>query len=87
MAEVIIYSTWSCPYCRQAKALLDSKKINYQEIRVDEQPMRREEMIARSARRTVPQIFINGQSIGGCDDLYALEATGQLDQLLGLEER
>lgn len=87
MAKVIMYSTWSCPFCHRAKALLDSKKVQYQEIRVDENPELREEMIALSGRRTVPQIFINGQSIGGSDELYALEATGQLNQLLGLEER
>lgn len=86
MAKIIMYSTWSCPFCHRAKALLEKKKVNYQEIRVDEHPELREEMIARSGRRTVPQIFINGQSIGGSDELHALEASGQLDQLLGLEE-
>lgn len=86
MAEVIIYSTLTCPYCHRARYLLDNKKVHYQEIRVDEKPEQREQMIALSGRRTVPQIFINGQSIGGCDELYALEKTGQLDQLLGLEE-
>ncbi|STX52264.1 grxC glutaredoxin 3 [Legionella busanensis] len=82
MANVIMYSTSYCPYCMRAKQLLDSKGVSYQEIRVDEEPEKREEMMAKSGRRTVPQIFINDQSIGGCDDLYALESKGQLDQLL-----
>ncbi len=82
MAEVIVYSTEICPYCVRAKQLLDSKQIAYQEIRVDLQPELREEMIAKSGRRTVPQIFINGKPIGGCDDLYELNRNGQLDQML-----
>ncbi|KTC74323.1 glutaredoxin [Legionella birminghamensis] len=82
MANIVIYSTGYCPYCVRAKQLLDSKKVNYQEIRVDEEPAKRDEMIARSGRRTVPQIFIDGQHIGGCDDLYTLEDAGKLDQLL-----
>ncbi|STX29616.1 grxC glutaredoxin 3 [Legionella beliardensis] len=82
MANVIIYSTSYCPYCMRAKQLLDSKGVNYQEIRVDEEPEKRAEMMARSGRRTVPQIFINDQAIGGCDDLYALESKGRLDKLL-----
>jgi glutaredoxin 3 len=82
MANVIMYSTSYCPYCMRAKQLLDSKGVSYQEIRVDEEPEKREEMMNKSGKRTVPQIFINEQSIGGCDDLYALESRGQLDQLL-----
>ncbi|MGQ3888754.1 glutaredoxin 3 [Legionella sp. CNM-1927-20] len=82
MANVVMYSTSYCPYCMRAKQLLDSKGVSYQEIRVDEEPEKREEMMAKSGRRTVPQIFINNQSIGGCDDLYALESQGRLDQLL-----
>ncbi|VEG92351.1 glutaredoxin 3 [Legionella spiritensis] len=82
MANVIIYSTSYCPFCISAKHLLDSKGVQYEEIRVDDFPARREEMIARSGRRTVPQIFINDQHVGGCDDLYALEQQGQLDKLL-----
>ena len=73
MAEVIIYSTEYCPYCIKAKELLNRKNIPFTEIRVDLQPELREEMITKSGRKTVPQIFINGQPIGGCDDLYALE--------------
>ncbi|HAZ7572728.1 glutaredoxin 3 [Legionella sp. PATHC032] len=82
MNEVILYTTGYCPYCIKAKELLDKKKIIYTEIRVDLQPELREEMIQKSGRRTVPQIFINGQAIGGCDDLYALEAQGTLNELL-----
>lgn len=82
MAEVIMYSTGSCPYCHKAKELLLKKNTVFTEIRVDIQPELREEMLRKSGRRTVPQIFINGQAIGGCDDLYALEYQGKLDQLL-----
>ncbi len=82
MAEVIIYSTKVCPYCIRAKHLIDRKGVSYTEIMVDEDPEKRDEMIAKSKRMTVPQIFINGQSIGGCDDLHALEQSGQLDKLL-----
>ena len=82
MTEVIMYSTGYCPYCTKAKALLNKKNISFTEIRVDTHPELREEMVIKSGRRTVPQIFINGQAIGGCDDLYALEAQGTLNQLL-----
>jgi glutaredoxin 3 len=82
MAEVVIYSTDYCPYCTRAKALLQQKNSPFTDIRIDLHPESREEMITKSGRRTVPQIFINGQHIGGCDDLYALEAQGKLDQLL-----
>ncbi|AOW51245.1 TPA: glutaredoxin 3 [Legionella pneumophila subsp. pneumophila] len=82
MNEVILYTTGYCPYCIKAKELLDRKKVIYTEIRVDLKPELREEMIQKSGRRTVPQIFINGQAIGGCDDLYALEAQGTLNELL-----
>ncbi|MFO2972459.1 glutaredoxin 3 [Legionella pneumophila serogroup 10] len=82
MNEVILYTTGYCPYCIKAKELLDKKKVIYTEIRVDLQPELREEMIQKSGRRTVPQIFINNQAIGGCDDLYALEARGTLNELL-----
>ncbi|MFT4058883.1 MAG: glutaredoxin 3 [Legionella sp.] len=80
--EIIIYSTGYCPYCTRAKDLLNRKNVSFTEIRVDQQPELREEMETKSGRLTVPQIFINGHHIGGCDDLYALEAQGKLDQLL-----
>lgn len=86
MATVIMYSTGYCPFCTRARELLDKKEVNYQEIRIDEDPSKKPEMIAKSGRHTVPQIFINGQPVGGCDDLYALENKGQLDQLLQKED-
>lgn len=79
---VTIYTTQFCPYCVMAKRLLDKKAVQYQEIAVDCAPERRQEMMARSARRTVPQIFIGDTHVGGCDDLYALDAQGRLDTLL-----
>lgn len=82
MAEIIIYTTGYCPYCVRAKDLLNRKKAPFTEISIDSQPELREEMINKSGRHTVPQIFINGQHIGGCDDLHALEAQGTLDPLL-----
>jgi glutaredoxin 3 len=84
--EVIIYSTMQCPYCDQAKALLDRKHVAYTEIKVDQDPAKRDEMVERSGRRTVPQIFINNHHVGGCDDLYALERAGQLEPLLHTEK-
>ncbi|MDP3706452.1 MAG: glutaredoxin 3 [Legionellaceae bacterium] len=82
MAHVLMYSTATCPYCERARQLLASKGQLFTDIRVDEAPEMRAEMIAKSNRHTVPQIFIDGQAIGGCDDMYALDATGQLDKLL-----
>ncbi len=82
MTEVIIYTTAYCPYCRRAKELLEQKKVSYFEIPVDGNPEKRDEMIKKSGRQTVPQIFIDGQAIGGCDDLYALDKQGKLDKLL-----
>ncbi|KTD80525.1 glutaredoxin 3 [Legionella waltersii] len=82
MTSVIMYSTGYCPYCTKARKLLDKKGIDYIDMRVDIQTELRDEMIQRSGRHTVPQIFINGQAIGGCEDLYALEQEGKLDTLL-----
>lgn len=83
MAEIIIYSTQVCPYCVRAKQLLNRKGVAFQEINLTTQPERREEMLTRSnGRKTVPQIFINGQHVGGCDDLYQLESEGRLDPML-----
>jgi GrxC family glutaredoxin len=84
MAQVVIYIAPYCPYCTAAKALLRSKNVAFEEIDVTNDPERREEMENRSQRRTVPQIFIDGQSIGGYDDARDLDATGELDRLLGL---
>lgn len=82
MTEVIMYSTGYCSYCGRARNLLNKKNVTFTDIRVDLDAKLREEMIIKSGRHTVPQIFINGQHIGGCDDLHALEAQGTLDQLL-----
>jgi len=82
MSNVTIYTTSTCPFCLRAKQLLDSKQVKYEEIRVDNDPALRAEMTRLAGRRTVPQIFIDNQPIGGCDDLYALEAQGRLDTLL-----
>jgi len=81
-ARIIVYSTAVCPYCVRAKDLLSRKGAAYEEIRVDTDEKARTEMMEKSGRRTVPQIFINDQAIGGCDDLYALEKEGKLDALL-----
>lgn len=83
MAKIILYSTTVCPFCVRAKALLTKKGATYEEINLTNQPERRDEMIEKAGgRRTVPQIFINGQHIGGCDDLYELDQNGGLDPLL-----
>jgi glutaredoxin 3 len=82
--EVVMYSTTWCPYCARARALLQRKSVAYREIEIDEEPAQREAMLARSGgRRTVPQIFIGERHVGGFDDLYALEQSGELDHLLG----
>lgn len=82
MAIIEMFTTKVCPYCVRAKQLLDSLSARYEEIRIDLDPNRRDEMMSRSGRRTVPQIFINGQAVGGCDDLYALHQAGKLQPLL-----
>jgi glutaredoxin 3 len=81
-AEIVIYSSEHCPYCVRAKQLLQQKGCTFKEIRVDLDPAEKAIMMERSGRKTVPQIFINGQHVGGCDDLYALESKKQLDTLL-----
>ena len=82
-AKIIMYTTGICPYCVRARRLLDSKGVSYTDIRVDRHPERREEMETRSRRHTVPQIFIDDQHVGGCDELFALDRAGKLDPLLG----
>ena len=83
MAKVLMYSTAVCPYCVRAEQLLRQKGVaEIEKIRVDLEPERRDEMIARTGRRTVPQIFIGDTHVGGCDDLYALDRAGKLDPLL-----
>lgn len=83
MASIEIYTKAFCPYCHRAKALLDSKGVTYDEVDITMGGPRRGEMIDRAAgRTTVPQIFINGTHVGGCDDLHALDRSGKLDPLL-----
>jgi glutaredoxin 3 len=82
---VVMYATGSCPYCHMAERLLQSKGVSFEKIRVDLQPERRAEMMERSRRRTVPQIYIGDYHVGGCDDLYALDRAGKLDPLLQAE--
>jgi len=81
-ATVTLYTTQFCPYCMQAKALLDNKAVPYTDIPVDGNAELRQQMMERSGRRTVPQIWIGDHHVGGFDDLYALERQGQLDTLL-----
>ncbi len=83
MAQVTMYCTSSCPYCHSAERLLLDKGVrDLQKIRVDAEPARREEMITRCGRRSVPQIWIGDTHVGGCDDLHDLEREGRLDALL-----
>ena len=84
MAEVEMYATMWCPYCARARALLEKKGVAFTEIDIDEEPRRRDEMIRRSGRTSVPQIFIDGEHIGGSDELAALDRAGKLDAKLGL---
>jgi glutaredoxin 3 len=82
-ALVAVYTTPLCPYCWRAKRLLQQKNVEFTEIDLWQEPGRRSEMVQRAAgRRTVPQLFIDGQSIGGSDELAALAAKGELDALL-----
>ncbi len=80
--RVVMYATSWCGYCARARALLESKNVAFEEIDVDARPELRAEMMTRSGRRTVPQIFIGETHVGGCDELMELEATGRLDPLL-----
>ncbi len=81
-AAVTLYTTQYCPYCVRAKQLLESKGVPYTDIAVDQEPQRRIEMMERSGRRTVPQIWIGQEHVGGYDELYQLERQGSLDELL-----
>lgn len=83
MAPVLMYTTAVCPYCIRAKQLLTARGVaQIEEVRVDLEPARRDEMMAKTQRRTVPQIFIGETHVGGCDDLYALDRAGGLLPLL-----
>lgn len=82
-ATVELYSWQLCPYCLRAKGLLSQKGVIYTDHKIDGDEAARDRMAARAnGRRSVPQIFINGEWIGGCDDLYGLEASGELDRRL-----
>jgi len=86
-AKIEIYTSSLCGYCTAAKRLLDQKSVSYEEIDVTLDQAMRQVMTERAGgRRSVPQIFINGEGIGGCDDLYALERAGRLDALLASSE-
>lgn len=83
MPLVEIYTKSFCPYCWRAKALLDSKGVGYEEIAIDGNASERQAMSQRAnGRTTVPQVFIAGQHVGGCDDLMALDRAGKLDELI-----
>lgn len=83
--NVIMYGTRFCPYCMMARRLLKSKDVEFEEISVSSNNALWDEMEQKSGRNTVPQIFINDESIGGYDDIAALEQSGELDQKLGRE--
>jgi glutaredoxin 3 len=80
-AVTLYVSDW-CPYCQRAKSLLTQKQVIFDEINIDDDAKFREEMTARSNRNTVPQIFIGDKHVGGCDDLFALDRSGELDRLI-----
>lgn len=83
MAQVTVYSGPNCPYCTKAKALLQKKNVAFEEFNVKEDSDKLSEMLERTGgRKSIPQIFINGVHVGGCDDLYALNDAGKLDELL-----
>lgn len=83
--KVQMYTTPICPYCHRAKRLLDGKGVQYEEIRIESNSHRMREMMERSKRRTVPQIFIGDYHVGGYDDMAELDARGELDALLGFK--
>lgn len=86
MSQIEIYTKNYCPFCHRAKALLDSKGLSYKEFEISHNETLQQEMRTRSGRRTVPQVFIDNQHIGGSDDLDAANRNGSLDELLGLRK-
>ena len=83
MAHVLMYTSAYCPYCVRAERLLAAKGVtDIEKVRVDEDPSRRAEMMEKTGRRTVPQIYIDDFHVGGCDELHALDRDGKLDPLL-----
>jgi len=85
MAQVVIYTTDFCPFCSRAKALLRSKGVSFEEIDLAQDPRLREQVEQRTRRRTVPQIFIDGVSVGGFEEIKQLDEDGELDRLLGIQ--
>lgn len=83
MAEVIVYSTNYCPYCVRAKDLLKRKKVAFKELDAEDDAVRNDMIKKAGGRRTVPQVFVNGQHVGGYDELRALDKAGKLDAMLG----
>jgi len=84
MKKIEIYTKDYCPFCHRAKGLLQAKNVVFTEYDLIADPAKEQEMLQRSRRTTVPEIFIDDQLIGGCDDLFALDAAGKLDSLLGI---
>ena len=84
MSKVIVYSSDYCPFCSRAKYLLESKKVAFEEIKVDGKPQVRAELAKKAGRTSVPHIWIGETHVGGCDDLFALERAGKLDALLNV---
>ncbi len=80
--KIVMYATGWCPYCRMAQRLLEDKRVAFETIRVDHEPQRRVEMMERTGRRTVPQIYIGDYHVGGYDDLSGLDRAGKLEPLL-----
>jgi glutaredoxin 3 len=79
---ILLYTTGWCPYCERAKALLNRKGLSFREVDVETDPSVREEMMVRSGRRSVPQIFVGDTHVGGFEELYALDRAGKLEQLV-----
>lgn len=84
MPKVVVYSTNVCPYCVRAKSLLQRKGVDFTEIKIDRDMAQMKQMLEKSQRRTVPQIFIDDFHVGGYDDMAELDAAGKLDELLGI---
>jgi glutaredoxin 3 len=84
MAKVVIYTKDYCPYCKHAKRLLESKGVSYEEYDLEDKPDEFDKLMKRTGMRTVPQIFIDDQLIGGYSDMAALDKEGKLDPLLKL---
>lgn len=82
-AKIEIYTGSNCAYCSAAKNLLNQRGLDFEELHIDQDPTKRDEMLARAKRRTIPQIFINGEHLGGFDDLASADRSGKLAQLIG----